>query len=56
MAKNRASITFTVDEDMKAYWTEKANKRELSLSAFIRRAVNAYCIMLEKKEQIRKDK
>lgn len=52
----RASITFTVDEETKSYWTQKANERELSLSAFIRRAVNAYCIMLEKKEQSRKDK
>lgn len=48
-----AKITVTLPEEVKAEWKEYAKLREMSLSSFIKFAVNTYILFLKKKKEVK---
>lgn len=54
--KEITSITISIPKNQKELWQKEANDRDMSMSAFIRRAVSAYLFALNsrKKKNVRK--
>lgn len=54
--KEITSITISIPKNQKELWQKEANDRDMSMSAFIRRAVSAYLFALNsrKKRNVRK--
>lgn len=54
--KEITSITISIPKNQKELWLKEASDRDMSMSAFIRRAVSAYLFALNnrKKKIIRK--
>lgn len=46
-------ITVTVPEEIKEEWKEYARLREMSLSSFVKFAVNTYILLLKKKKGVK---
>lgn len=46
-------ITVTVPEEIKEEWKEYAKCREMSLSSFVKFAVNTYILLLKKKKGVK---
>lgn len=55
--KEITSITISIPKNQKELWQKEANDRDMSMSAFIRRAVSAYLFALNsKKKKIMREK
>lgn len=55
--KEITSITISIPKNQKKLWQKEANDRDMSMSAFIRRAVSAYLFALNnRKKKIMREK
>lgn len=55
--KEITSITISIPKNQKELWQREANDRDMSMSAFIRRAVSAYLFALNnRKKKIMREK
>jgi hypothetical protein len=50
----KVNIGISVEEDQAKEWKEAAKKKDMSLSAFVRRAVETYMILIRKQENSKK--
>lgn len=49
--KEITSITISIPKNQKEAWQKEANDRDMSMSAFIRRAVSAYLFALNSRKK-----
>lgn len=49
--KEITSITISIPKNQKELWQKEANDRDMSMSAFIRRAVSAYLFALNNRKK-----
>lgn len=49
--KEITSITISIPKNQKEVWQKEANDRDMSMSAFIRRAVSAYLFALNSRKK-----
>lgn len=55
--KEITSITISIPKNQKELWQREANDRDMSMSAFVRRAVSAYLFALNnRKKKIMREK
>lgn len=55
--KEITSITISIPKNQKELWQKEANDRDMSMSAFVRRAVSAYLFALNnRKKKIMREK
>lgn len=55
--KEITSITISIPKNQKELWQKEANSKDMSMSAFIRRAVSAYLFALNnRKKKIMREK